>query len=490
VTARAALAVFLLATVLAACRGGSSAPPLLGSAPTATPTPPHLGDVLTSHQNYTKYMFHNYSAANGLPTSPPNDGALPKGTLTFLQSGTVATLYGRTAAGGSSIGHDGIGCGTVFSTKISFGTSYNVVYAFNGSGGCDPRHDAMVPINGSLYFTTQGVNDTSKDTYNNGDIHSLVPGGTPSIVLAFGGAPNQGAEQHSSFTLDQIFGNVLFGQTASGGTKNEGQIYAVTPSGSTYYAIHDFSKSEGTEPHGRIIQLGSTLWGITRSDGAGGGGAVFSLILSYVNGIPQAQPTLNVIHAFVSGGPDAYFSDHGYFTAVTEAGQTVLYALTQCGGAGTGGDSHHCGSGMGDGAIIRVVPHLTGGQYDGTAAYSVFYAFQGQDTALSNGEHDGADPYGSLYFDSTSGYLYGMTAYGGSSDDDGTVFRFTPGSPSSYQVIYHFTGKNGDGAKPIDNVIVAGGIIYGMTVYGGTTDDSLDGTKGAGNGTIFAIPAP
>jgi hypothetical protein len=29
-----------------------------------------------------------------------------------------------------------------------------------------------------------------------------------------------------------------------------------------------------------------------------------------------------------------------------------------------------------------------------------------------------------------------------------------------------------------------------MTVYGGTTDDSLDGTKGGGNGTIFAIPVP
>src|SRR5205807_6527581 len=112
------------------------------------------------------------------------------------------------------------------------------------------------------------------DTYNNGDAHALVPGATPSIVLAYAGAPNQGAQQHSSFTLDQTFGNVIFGQTAKGGTKDEGQVYAITPSGSAYYAIHDFSKSEGTEPHGRIIQLGPTLWGMTRSDGAGGGGTV------------------------------------------------------------------------------------------------------------------------------------------------------------------------------------------------------------------------
>ena len=51
----------------------------------------------------------------------------------------------------------------------------------------------------------------------------------------------------------------------------------------------------------------------------------------------------------------------------------------------------------------------------------------------------------------------------------------SPGAASSYQVIYHFTGKNGDGAKPIDNVIIFNGLIYGMTVYGGTTDDSVDG---------------
>lgn len=481
---RSAFALLLAAAALSACRGSLSNT-LPGGGAGATPTPPPTLGV-GNHRNYTVYMFHNYSASNGLPTSPPNDGGLPKGSLTLVGS----TLYGRTPTGGNAIGHDNIGCGIFFSTGLSFGSSYQVVYRFSGSDGCDPRHDAMVLINGVLYSTTQGVNDSGKDTYNDGNIMALVPGGSPTQVLAFSGYPNQGSEQHSSLTLDQVSGNVLFGQTAKGGANDKGQIYAVTPSGSAYYDIHDFSKKEGTEPHGRIIQLGNTLWGISHSDAAGGGGAVFSLVLSYSNGIPQAQPQLNVIHAFTQGTSDAYFSDHGYLTAVSENGQTVLYGLTQCGGAGTGGDSNHCGSGNGDGAIIRVVPNVTNGQYDGTASYGVFYAFQGMDTPVGVLEHDGADPYGSLYYDPASGYLYGTTAYGGSSDDDGTVFRFMPGSASSYQVIYHFTGKNGDGAKPIDNVIINNGLIYGMTVYGGTSDDSLDGSKGAGNGTIFAIPVP
>jgi uncharacterized repeat protein (TIGR03803 family) len=486
---RALFGLLLAAGAMTACHGGSTNTiPGLGSTG-ATPTPPPLGAVL-SHRNYTVYMFHNYSASNDLPTSPPNDGGLPKGSLTLVSGGSGPVLYGRTPAGGNAIGHDNIGCGTFFSTGLSFGASYQVVYRFSGPDGCDPRHDAMVLINGILYSTTQGVNDSGRDSYNGGNIMALVPGGAPSQVFAFAGGPAQGDQQHSSLTLDQVSGNVLFGQTAKGGANDKGQIYAIAPNGSAYYDIHDFSKDEGTEPHGRIVQLGNTLWGISHSDAPGGGGAVFSLVLSYSNGIPQPQPKLNVIHPFVEGGSDAFFSDHGYLTPVTEGGQTVLYGLTQCGGGGTGGDSHYCGSGDGDGAIIRVVPNVVNGKFDGTASYSVFYAFQGKDTTVSGGENDGADPYGSLYYDPASGYLYGTTAFGGSSDDDGTVFRFIPGSASSYQVIYHFTGKNGDGAKPIDNVIVNAGLIYGMTVYGGTSDDSLDGTKGGGNGTIFAIPVP
>lgn len=448
---------------LAACHGSiRSLPATLG-----TPTPPPL---LGAHRSFTLYSFRGGA-----------DGALPKGTLTLVQSGGSVMLYGRTAAGGDPATK----CGTVFQTDLT-GANYQVVHTFNGSDGCDPRHDAMVLINGLLYFTTQGVSNAGK-TFSAGDIYSFAPGGslTPvvSIVHAFAGGTSEGAEQHSSLTLDGMFGNVLFGQTAKGGAKDKGQIYAITPNGSQYYPIHDFHTSDGTEPHGRIIQLGNALWGIALGGGADGGGTVFSLVLSYVNGIPQPQPILNVIHDF-AGGSDAYFSDHGYLAAVIEGGQTVLYGLTQCGGGGTGGDSHNCsGTGDGDGTIIRVVPNVSNGNYDGTATYSVFYRFQG----FQN--NDGASPYGSLYYDAASGYLYGTTGFGGSSDDAGTIFRFLPGVASSYQTIYHFTGKNGDGAKPIDNIIINNGIMYGMTVYGGSSDTAVDGSA-SGNGTIFAIPVP
>jgi uncharacterized repeat protein (TIGR03803 family) len=112
-----------------------------------------------------------------------------------------------------------------------------------------------------------------------------------------------------------------------------------------------------------------------------------------------------------------------------------------------------------------------------TGSYSTFYQFTGTN------DDDGADPYGSLLYDPVSGYLYGTTRLGGS-HDDGTVFRIAPqtfGSTGSIQQFYHFDGTNGDGAKPIDNVIVDSGTVYGMTTEGGSSKD---------DGTIFAIPIP
>ncbi len=47
------------------------------------------------------------------------------------------------------------------------------------------------------------------------------------------------------------------------------------------------------------------------------------------------------------------------------------------------------------------------------------------------------------------------------------------------QRIHDFAGGN-DGRKPIDNVILLGNTLYGMTVFGGSF----------GQGTIFAVPLP
>ena len=90
--------------------------------------------------------------------------------------------------------------------------------------------------------------------------------------------------------------------------------------------------------------------------------------------------------------------------------------------------------------------------------------------------HDGKNPYGSLLL--VGDQFYGTTAEGGD-NDMGTVFTIdTDGS--DYQRLYSFggTANNGDGAKPIDNVILVNGSLYGMTTEGGAHD----------LGAVFKVP--
>jgi uncharacterized repeat protein (TIGR03803 family) len=433
--------------------GGSLAP----VPPAREITPPG------SSESFTIYAFQNTSGTYGLPVSPANDGAQPKGTLTLVMTGASPMLFGRTAAGGNATT-----CGAFFDLNPASPSSYSVIYRFSGSDGCSPRHDAMVlNMSGLLFSTTQGVNNDGMTVYNNGDIVTVTPAtAAVSVFHQFAGQPSDGSQQHSSFSFDA--GGDTFGMSADGGANDKGFLYDIPAGSSTPIGLHNFKKSDGEDPHGRIVLLGNTLWGITRKGGSNGLGVVFSLA------VPSPLPTtsedlsINIVHQFAGNGSDGAFSDHGYLMPVTQGGSTVLYGMTECGGTGNGGDTSSCsGQGGGDGVVFQIDPS--------SGKYNTFYQFQGN----SNG--DGADPYGSLLYDPTTNLLYGMTRNGGKSDQ-GTVFAIAPGAFGSHGSIswrYSFTGQNGDGANPIDNVILYNATLYGMTEQGGT-----------GTGTVFAIPLP
>lgn len=460
--------VVTAAALLASCNGGgggSDGDGLLGS---PDPVPPPAAP------SGTIYAF-------GGTGSPAQDGAEPKGSLTAVPTvGGGVVLYGRTAIGGSN------GCGTIFSINPD-GSNYQVLYRFAGPDGCDPRHDAMTrnPNDGRLYATTQGVNQTDNKTYGNqGQIFSFTPGvpiGTPiNAVYTFAGQP-LGAQQHSSFSIDPVTG-MLYGMTAQGGDHDGGMLYAVSPDGATFVTLHSFKKSEGTNPHGRIVLVDGVLYGILRSDGTtsdgkSGHGAVFSFKVTS----PLAEGPITILHTFAGGTTDSGLSDHGYLTPVTVGGKTILFGLTQCGGAGTGKDTCGSSDGGGGGTLFQIDPTAAPGS---SAAYNLVYSFQGQDHG------DGAGPYGSLMFDGT--YLYGTTS-GGGKHGMGTVFRVAPvamGGTATPTVLQHFGSSSNDGQKPIDNVIRVGNTLYGMTVYGGASGKSPDSSSYTGNGAIFAIPLP
>lgn len=98
--------------------------------------------------------------------------------------------------------------------------------------------------------------------------------------------------------------------------------------------------------------------------------------------------------------------------------------------------------------------------------YSILHEFTG-------GPDDGGSPKGSLLLSGTT--LFGMTEYGGDSND-GTIFRIeTDGT--NFSLLHEFSGGYDDGGFPCGSLIISGSTLYGMTRHGGDVS----------SGTIFKI---
>ena len=382
----------------------------------------------------------------------PIDGAVPKGSLTSVNG----LLFGRTTTTivtarppPMTIGSYGV----IFHfDPNNVASTYSIDHVFAGGDlddGDNPRHDAMTPLNDLLYGTT-----LEGGTHNNGIIFSIGQDGTDYQVLL--SLHNSiGDESHSCFVVGQ--NGILYGMTASGGDNGEGVIFSFNPATPTptptatptavpanFQTLFSFAcaSSTGKEPHGRLtLDPNLTiLYGMTRKGGDHDLGVVFKFDTS--------DNTYSELHDFAGGHDDGATSDHGY---VVQSGDH-LYGMTTNGG-------HHD-----DGVLFRI-------KTDGSS-FDLLHKF-------GETHHDGKNPYGSLLL--VDNKLYGTTANGGD-NDLGTVFVINTDG-NNYQRLYSFSGQtnNDDGSKPIDNVILVNGWLYGMTTEGGVHNQ----------GTIFKVsPIP
>lgn len=291
------------------------------------------------------------------------------------------TLYGTTQAGGKR------NEGTVFAITTS-GLEH-VVFSFEGKNGDDPRANLM-RFKGALYGTTYNGGATG-----NGTVFSLTSSGTEKVLHSFAAGGTDG-----SLPLGALIkvNDVLYGTTSTGGTNDDGTVFAIDPDGSNYSVLYSFQGgSDGAFPFSGLTKMSGTLYGTTQQGGQRNKGTVFAITTS---------GSESVLHSFGNGadGSEPF------------AGLTVfngqLYGSTAYGGSTkSGANPAHKFKPSSEGTIYTITP---------SGSEQVVHNF--------TGGPGGRVPYADLV--TMNGALYGTTIWGGRNQGKrggtGTLFRLVP----------------------------------------------------------------
>jgi uncharacterized repeat protein (TIGR03803 family) len=246
------------------------------------------------------------------------DGAVPYlAPVIFDKAGN---LYGTTSEGGA------FNRGVVFElSPVGSGWTETVLYSFTGQGdGARPTAGLIMDAPGNLYGTTAGDNngpgsvfelspsgvdwtmqmiyqvlssggltmDTAGNLYGTAfnAVFELSPNRNgswnPTVLHTFTGYPQDGMDAQGALLFDQ--GGNLFGVTYSGGAKNNGTVYKLSPGPNgqwTEKTLHSFKDGkDGRQPWaGVTLDASGNIYGTTARGGALGPkhqGTVFELLVS------------------------------------------------------------------------------------------------------------------------------------------------------------------------------------------------------------------
>jgi uncharacterized repeat protein (TIGR03803 family) len=359
----------------------------------------------------------------------------------------------------------------------TFTTLHSFSAGFYNSDGASPQA-GLISSGNTLYGTTY-----FGGSYYSGIVFAVNTDGTGfTNLLTFTFGPNT---YHASSYLVPgqhpngliLSGNTLYGTAESGGTNDSGTVFAVNTDGTDFTNMHTFSgSSDGANPYGSLILLGSTLYGTASQGGSSNAGTIFAIntkgmgftnLYSFTGGSDGASPQAGLISSgntlygtTFSGGS----SNAGTVFAINTDGTdfTNLYSFT----GGSDGANPYAG-------LILSGDTLYGTTYFGGTVFAI--NTNGTDfTTLHNFiRSDGADPCARLVLSGNT--LYGTTARGGYSGG-GTVFAVNTngmGFTNLYSFDYFnplfFGGENA--------LILSGNTLYGTTIGGG----------GANNGTVFIL---
>jgi len=274
--------------------------------------------------------------------------------------------------------------------------------------------------------------------------------------------------------------------TFTGGTSGNGCVFKISASGA-FTSLYSFTGgADGANPlaglfqgsdgsfYGTTIQGGMYYYGTVFKISASG---AFTNLYSFTGGADGANPAGGLVQ-----GSDGNFygttsrGGNGYgtvFNISASGALTSLYGFTG------GNDGEHPLAGLVQGSDGYFYGTTIQGTNDGLGGNGTVFKISasGWFTNLYGfpASNDGAVPEAALV-QGSDGYFYGTTSQGGTSGNNGTVFKISPSG--SFTRLYSFSGGK-DGGSPNGLVQGSDGYFYGTTFTGGTS----------GNGGVFKISA-
>jgi len=263
-------------TVLYSFKGGNDGQAPVGAIVVSNRTVYGTTEMGSVHKDGIIYAIVPGSDEHVLHAFMGGDGSLPMSGLTKNKQ----SFYGSTDKGGT------FNYGTLFSVDAGGGFTEGHSFGGGGDDGADPSA-SLAPVGNVLYGTTQ-----IGGAYGGGTVFALDPVTGYSVIHSFGKGIDGAAPGNNSVV--QLHG-VLYGATCGGGSKGQGTVFTITPSGAER-VLYNFGTNnhDGACPNATMISRLGILYGVTYAGGAEDNGTVFSVTVSGRE---------NVVHSF-KGGQD------------------------------------------------------------------------------------------------------------------------------------------------------------------------------------------
>jgi uncharacterized repeat protein (TIGR03803 family) len=296
------------------------------------------------------------------------DGGYPGPLIQDLEG----NIYGTTEMGGVP-GCKTLGCGVVFQLAPATGIE-TVLYSFDGTAGnpdgvirdskgnlygaagliyrISPTGEETVLLSDSEGPVGTLVGDTAGNLYGldpagsslpNGAVIKLDHSGTFTVLHAFAGARDDGAEPMGGLIRDSA-GN-LYGVTYIGGSKLSGTVFKLSPDG-IETILHNFDQKDGGHPSSPLtMDAAGNLYGVAGATGSNGGVAfkldtarsysVLYTFPTFANGYGPVgklwldEVTGSLYGATLNGGSCSYPPGCGVVFKIDSSGaETTLYTFT------------------------------------------------------------------------------------------------------------------------------------------------------------------